>query len=486
MIQIRRRWPILATVVAALAYGANHYQLAGIEHLRLEPRPEPPAPTGGYLPGWGTNWVMVPAASDSVPSTTMGPYASSPPSPNSGVPSWKEKLTLGEKLAVWQESHSNSAERTSVDAADALSIGSSFPVSSPIPLPAGFEPSNDVLPETLPRLAGSMAGDALPSTTTAPTVAPAPIQAPVAPPGAASTVPLGNMAAVDSVPSDAPLSDGDGQAGARGSRVMRVASFNVRSLGPAKMAKPHITEALVTMIRQYDVIALQEIQSSRDDLLPMILDRLNQSGRQFDYLIGPRVGRTPPHHQFAIVFDTERLETDRYQLYTVDDPQDLLSYEPLVAWFRCKGVPPEEAFTFSLATVRLDDQFADSERTILPGLIDAIQRDGRGEDDWILAGDFGGGISQLTSLDNKEVRFAIRDLPTDVAGTRMLDTICFSARATTEFTGRAGAFDFLRQYNLSIERTLEISDHLPVWAEFSVIEGAEPGRIAPLDPQAVY
>jgi len=173
-------------------------------------------------------------------------------------------------------------------------------------------------------------------------------------------------------------------------------------------------------------------------------------------------------------------------LYTVDDPEDLVNYEPLVAWFRCKGVPKKEAFTFSLINVRIDQNFADAERAVVPGLIDAIRNDGRGEDDWIVVGDFGGGADKLTALDANSVRFAIRDIPTNVAGTKLLDTIFFSARATDEFTGRAGVFDFLRKYNMSIERALEISNHLPVWAEFSIVEGAEPGRIAPANPKSIY
>ena len=39
MIQVRKRWPILFGLLASLTYGANHYRIAGIEHLRLEPLP---------------------------------------------------------------------------------------------------------------------------------------------------------------------------------------------------------------------------------------------------------------------------------------------------------------------------------------------------------------------------------------------------------------------------------------------------------------
>ncbi len=50
-------------------------------------------------------------------------------------------------------------------------------------------------------------------------------------------------------------------------------------------------EMLVRILRRFDVIALQGIQSNRDDIMPLLIERLNQSGRSYDYMVGPRVGR---------------------------------------------------------------------------------------------------------------------------------------------------------------------------------------------------
>jgi hypothetical protein len=54
----------------------------------------------------------------------------------------------------------------------------------------------------------------------------------------------------------------------------------------------------------------------------------------------------------------------------------------------------------------------------------------------------------------------------------------FQQPATSEFTGRAGVFDIVREFNLTLDEALEVSDHLPVWAEFSVYEGGQLGRVA--------
>ena len=84
----------------------------------------------------------------------------------------------------------------------------------------------------------------------------------------------------------------------------------------------------------FDLIAIQEVRSVAQDIMPHLIEMLNADGHQYDYAIGPRLGRTASKEQYAFVFDTQTIEIDRYQLYTVDDPDDLLHREPLVGWFR--------------------------------------------------------------------------------------------------------------------------------------------------------
>ena len=81
----------------------------------------------------------------------------------------------------------------------------------------------------------------------------------------------------------------------------------------------------------------------------------------------------------------------------------------------------------------------------------------------------------------------VNNTPTNTRGDKQYDNILFSRVATTEFSGRGGVFDFLRQYNLTLEQALAVSDHLPVWAEFSVYEGGRPGSLASgSNPPAKY
>ena len=257
--------------------------------------------------------------------------------------------------------------------------------------------------------------------------------------------------------------------------IIRIASFSLEAFGESKLKKEAVVETVARMIRQFDVIALQHIQSRQQNIVPELLDKVNQSDRRYDYCIGPRVGSESNQQQFAFLFDTDRIETDRPQLYTIDDPQALMEFDPLVGWFRCKAVPKENAFTFTLVNLRLDPLANGRELKLLPDLIRSVRQDGRSEDDIILLGNFGCSDSEMSSLQSIGMLFGLEGIPTTVTGEAMLDNIVFPARATDEFTGRTGVVDFLRQLNLSIDQAFQISTHMPIWAEFFAAEGGSPG-----------
>ena len=101
------------------------------------------------------------------------------------------------------------------------------------------------------------------------------------------------------------------------------------------------------------------------------------------------------------------------------------------------------------------------------------------EDDVILLGDFGEERAEPSLLLSvPDVQAAITDTPTTLSGVRYpVDNLFFHTRATTEFAGRAEVFDVMRAYDLTRRQAEEISDHLPVWAEFSSYEGGGSGLI---------
>ena len=265
----------------------------------------------------------------------------------------------------------------------------------------------------------------------------------------------------------------------RSGETIRIASFNIQVYGETKAQNVPVMDVLARIIRNFDVVAVQEIRARSQDVVPYLVEQVNATGRRYDYVIGERLGRTASKEQYAFIFDTQSLEVDRGQLYTVADPDDLLHREPLVALFRVRGPPAESAFTFTLVNIHTDPDEVAQELSVLDDVYQAVRNDGRGEDDIILLGDLNTDDRHLGELGQiSGMTAVIAAMPTNTRGTAQYDNILFTAPSTREFTGRGGVFDFLREYNLSMEQAQQVSDHLPVWAEFSIYEGGQAGRFA--------
>lgn len=255
------------------------------------------------------------------------------------------------------------------------------------------------------------------------------------------------------------------------SDTIKIASFNIQVFGISKLKKPEVMDVLSRVIRKFDVVAIQEVRSTDDSVLPKFVNLINAEGGKYDFVIGPRLGRTNSKEQYAFVFNTARITVDRTSVYTVPDPSDLLHREPLVARFRVRGEPAAKMFSFSLVNIHTDPDETKTELNALADVFTSVQNNGSGEDDVILLGDLNvdefhfGRLGQLP-----DITHAIKGVKTNTRRTKMYDNIVFNGRATTEFTGRAGVFDLMKEFNLTQQQALAVSDHLPIWAEFSVRE----------------
>lgn len=284
--------------------------------------------------------------------------------------------------------------------------------------------------------------------------------------------------------SPSPGRDGSGQRSAppfpallpRDARFVRVASFHLDLLDRGKLENDTAFERTATILSQFDLIAIQGLAAAHQHVIPSLVDRLKLSGLPYDCAVGPRIGRGEEKQCLAFVFDARRIELDRAELFTVDDPDDLMCWEPLVGWFRVRGPGTADAFTFTLVNVQVDSHHAPREHRVLGELFHAVRNDSRREDDVLLLGSLQADavvVQERAKL--ADTAWAVSGLATSTDGTRALDNLAYSRAFTDEATGRSGVFDFLRQLNLSLEQATAVSTHLPVWAEFHVVEGGRAG-----------
>jgi deoxyribonuclease-1-like protein len=261
--------------------------------------------------------------------------------------------------------------------------------------------------------------------------------------------------------------------------TIRIASFNIQVFGESKMAKPEVMKVLVDVVRQFNVVAIQEVRATSQDVVPKFVEMINAGGRHYEYVIGERLGRTSSKEQYAIIYDAASIEVDRSAIYTIADPDDLLHREPLVAPFRVRGPAPNEAFTFTLIDIHTDPDETKQELDALGDVYNAVRNDGRGEDDIILLGDLNVDEYHLGKLGKLPgVVPLIAGVPTNTRGNKTYDNMVVHQASTSEFTGTAAVFDLMDRYNLTMDQALEVSDHMPIWAEFSIFEGGAAGRLA--------
>jgi len=261
--------------------------------------------------------------------------------------------------------------------------------------------------------------------------------------------------------------------------TIRIATFNIQVFGTSKSGKPHVMEILADVVRRFDVVAVQEVRSKDQSVVPRFVELVNAEGARYAFVIGPRLGRTSSKEQYVFLFDTARVEVEGGSVYTVGDPEDLLHREPLVARFRVLSPAAGRAFTFSLVNIHTDPDETDLELDALDDVFAAVQRDGSGEDDVILLGDLNvdeDHLGQLGRLPN--IAWVVSGRNTNTRGTKSYDNVVFDRRTTAEFTGYWGIVDLLAEFNLTLEQALEVSDHLPVWAEFSTQEAETAPHVA--------
>lgn len=272
---------------------------------------------------------------------------------------------------------------------------------------------------------------------------------------------------------------------ARKGETIRIASFNIQVFGQSKLNKPAVMQDLAKVVRQFDVVAIQEIRS-KEPVMPRFIEIINSTGQHdYGYVIGERLGRTSSKEQYAFIYDRTTIEVDEKTMYTVPGLQDRLHRPPFVALFRARGPPKDEAFTFQLINIHTDP---DDTKIELNALDDAYRyvRDHRlpgktrDEDDIILLGDLNVDERHLGQVaDLPYVKWTITgETKTNTRLNKQYDNIVYNSRATVEFTGRSGVFNLMTELGRSGAEALEISDHMPVWAEFSVRENGRTGPLA--------
>lgn len=245
---------------------------------------------------------------------------------------------------------------------------------------------------------------------------------------------------------------------------IKVATFNIQNFGPTKAANTPILRYLATVIRKFDIVAVQEVSDIREQAPAILLDEVNASGRHYELLLSERSGHQPDdrssQEQYAFYFDADRVDAlDEGALFD-DSQDDLFQREPFTAHFKSKS----GALTFTITQVHTRPESAVEEIEALFVVYEDLLSRYPGEKDHILLGDFNGSCTYARpeQLRQMEIRSAdFRWVVPDTADTTVspstkcaYDRIVLTKALKPRF-GRWGVADWFTDKR--------ISDHWPVW-----------------------
>jgi endonuclease/exonuclease/phosphatase family metal-dependent hydrolase len=255
------------------------------------------------------------------------------------------------------------------------------------------------------------------------------------------------------------------------SRSLLVGSFNIQVFGGKKVGNSDVTRILVDLVRKFDLVAIQELRSTEQNVLDRFLEMINSQGANYRYVVGERQGYTISKEQYVYVYDATKLKVIE-RPFLVPDSTNQMHRPPLATRFQSTEIPDQQAFSFTLLNVHTDPDNVTTELKILETLLAWVRSQMPYEDDVILLGDFNAPTSLILEFRLLPSQFAaIRDnWTTNVRENRNYDNLVFDGAATSEFTGKSGVLNFRQLYQLQLEDALTVSDHFPVWAEFSIFE----------------
>lgn len=262
---------------------------------------------------------------------------------------------------------------------------------------------------------------------------------------------------------------------------IRIATFNIQRFGEKKSGNAEVMQNIARIVSQFDLVAIQEVQSPQAMPVAKLVDLINRSGGRYDAAVSEPVGRTTYLEQYAMVWDATRIAMIPDSAYVVRDDSDRIHRPPMVASFetRMPPVPGRRPFRFTVISAHTDPSKVSSSGTsnemdVLDDVFVRVRQyeyQTRGIVNVLLVGDLNVSTANLSELGRIPGMISVvGTTPTNTAGTKTYDHILLDSTVTTEYTRVFGVIDFQSDLGLTPEQGLAISDHRPVWAEFSAYE----------------
>nr|XP_006130951.1 deoxyribonuclease gamma [Pelodiscus sinensis] len=264
---------------------------------------------------------------------------------------------------------------------------------------------------------------------------------------------------------------------------IKICSFNVRSFGEAKRAKPEVLDVIIKVISRCDIMLLMEIKDNSNKICPLLIEKLNgQFQEKYNYVISERLGRKSYKEQYAFIYRSNVVSVKQTYQYPDTQPGDVdaFSREPFVVWFQSSKTVVKEfviipQHTTPETAVREIDELYDV-------YLDVKQR--WKSENFIFMGDFNAACGYVPKKHWKNIRLRTHTEFVWLIGDKKDTTVRNSTNCAYDrivihgeklisavVPNSADIFDFQNAFGMTEEQALEVSDHFPVEFELKTTRG---------------
>jgi len=170
-----------------------------------------------------------------------------------------------------------------------------------------------------------------------------------------------------------------------------IATFNIQNFGQSKLAKTDVVDTLAAIVRQFDIVAVQEISDVSNQTAGAFLQVVNAHGAHYKLSCSERTGVQPDDRksaeQYAFYYDSRTVSLTDAALFP--DVNDDFQREPYIASFTRKA----DSLTLVVCTIHTAPAQAVEEIAALAKVAKWIPTRFRNAQRLIFCGDFNASCS---------------------------------------------------------------------------------------------
>jgi endonuclease/exonuclease/phosphatase family metal-dependent hydrolase len=254
------------------------------------------------------------------------------------------------------------------------------------------------------------------------------------------------------------------------SSKIELGSFNIQIFGISKMGKPDVVDILLKILSRYDMCLVMEIRDSSETAFPDLVSQLKEySGKNYAYIVGPRVGRSSSKEQYGFIYRTDRMFV--HESWQYPDLADQFERPPFLVTFELIQPTSHSGNFLTIIPTHTKPDNAVDEMNALVDVYDAWEEKSENANA-IIMGDFNADCSYVCKScwsnvdmynDDRFTWYVDTDVDTtsgnsDCAYDRVVAAGDWLPRATCCAT----PFDYQVAYGLSDQLTKDVSDHYPI------------------------